>query len=202
MKLSHLIQYSPEWWKLKAGKIGGTRFGQVISNRKNRLVYELMAETKRGYIEPDDFVNDDMQFGIDNERFGAELYEAQSGIKFNPVGMILSDLSRIHIASPDRVNLEWGIVLEIKCTQNEAIHYQRFFEGPESANTAQIYNYFAVSDDVKEVHWISYCPYVKERPIVIECFHRRQFVEELPIWREKVVAIEADLNEKLKLWEF
>ena len=40
MKIWKGEQLTHEWWQLKKGKIGGKRFGQVISNRKNRLTYE------------------------------------------------------------------------------------------------------------------------------------------------------------------
>ena len=202
MKLATMQQYSPEWWQLKTAKIGGTRFGQVISGKKNRLVYDLMAEVLLGYVEQDGYTDDDMQFGIDNEPIAAELYEAQSGIKFDQVGAILSDFSAIHLASADRLNEAQGIVLEIKCTQNAAIHLQRFWEGPETGNMAQIKNYFAVSDEVKQVHWISYCPFVQERPLVVHIFERWEYETQIPKWREMVAAVENELNVKLEAFRF
>lgn len=165
-------QLSPEWWELKMGKISGTRFGQVISGRKNNLVYELINENLNGYIEQDDFVSDDMQFGIENESKALDLYEEKSGIKFQRGGVIMSDFSMIHMASPDGLNVELGIIAEVKCTQHGMKQIKRFFEGPEPEYPPQIKNYFAVSDDVKEVHWISFCPYRQERQLVIHIYKR------------------------------
>jgi hypothetical protein len=202
MKTTNLIQYSPEWWAFKAGKIGGTRFGQVISGRKNRLVYELVDETMSGKASADDYIDDAIQFGIDNEPIAAELYSEQSGIEFQEVGAILSDHSRIHHASADRLNINRGIVLEIKCTESRAIHLERFFEGPETGYMSQIKNYFAVSDSVKEVHWVSYCPNMVEKPLIVRVFHRDQFVNEIPAWREKVAAIEETVKSMVQQFIF
>lgn len=195
MKINNCQQRSEEWYQLRAGSIGGTRFGQVISGRKNRLVYDLLEEMLNGYAEMDDFTSDDMQYGIDNEPIARRLYSEQSGIEFQEVGMILSDYSAIHHASPDGINLERGIVLEIKCTQSGSIHIQRFFEGPESTHAGQNTNYFAVSDEIKEVHWVSFCPNRPERPLVVHILKREQFLNDVFSGRQKVQQIEKQLNE-------
>ena len=196
MKLSHTIQRSPEWHELKRGKIGGTRFGQVISGRKNTLIYELLNEQLSPWMEQEDeFVSDDMQFGIDNEPIAREIYAKQSGIDFAEVGAILSDFSPIHLASPDGVNIEQGIVLEIKCTRNGAKHLKRFFEGVDSEYLPQVKNYFAVSDEVKEVHWVSYCPERFERPLVVLILTREMFEADIDKGRAEIAKVEAKLAE-------
>jgi len=195
MKISYCEQLSPEWWALKTGRIGGKRFGQVISTRKNRLIYDLLNEQLSGFIEMDDYESEDMLFGVENEPIAAQLYSDQSGIQFDQIGAIISESSDIHIASPDRINLDLGIVLEIKCTQNGAIHLQRFFEGPESSYMGQIINYFTVSDEVKEVHWVSYCPSLAMKPLVIYRFTPDQFEKEIRMGRDRIGAIELELKE-------
>lgn len=172
MNYQLIEQLSPAWWDLKCGKISGTRYGQVISGRKNNLIFDLIDENLKGYIEQDDFTTEDMTFGRENESVALDLYEEKSGIKFQRGGVIMSDFSHIHMASPDGVNLELGIIAEVKCTQHGAKQIKRFFEGPEPEYPAQIKNYFAVSNDVKEVHWISYCPYRHERPLVVHIYKR------------------------------
>lgn len=201
MKIKTMQQGTQEWFAAKKGKIGGTRFGKVISNRKNRLIYELLNEKMSDYIFPDDFVSDDMQFGIDNEPVAAQLYAQQSGIKFCEVGLIESDFSDIHLASPDRLSDDNSIVLEIKCTRNGDIHLQRYFEGVESTNLPQIINYFLVSDEVKEVHWVSYCPDRVERPLITIIFKRNDFPE-IDKYREMIQAIEDKLQRMYNDWIF
>ena len=203
MKLSMLQQGTPEWHELKRGKIGGTRFGQVISGKKNNLIYELLNERLSPWIDFDDqYIDEDMQFGIDNEPVAADLYEKQTGIKFKQVGCILSDTSPIHLASPDRLSEDNSIVLEIKCTQNGRIHLQRFWEGVETSHMAQIKNYFAVSEEVKEVHWISYCPDRFERPIIPYIFRREMFEQDIPGWLFEVKQIELRLDKMQQQFMF
>ena len=203
MKLSMLQQGTPEWHELKRGKIGGTRFGQVISGKKNNLIYELLNERLSPWLDFDDqYIDDDMQFGIDNEPVAADLYEKQTGIKFKQVGCILSDTSPIHLASPDRLSEDNSIVLEIKCTQNGRIHLQRFWEGVETSHMAQIKNYFAVSEEVKEVHWISYCPDRFERPIIPYIFRREMFEQDIPGWLFEVKQIELKLDKMQQQFMF
>ena len=203
MKLSMLQQGSPEWHELKRGKIGGTRFGQVISGKKNNLIYELLNERLSPWMDFDDqYIDEDMQFGIDNEPVAADLYEKQTGIKFKQVGCILSDTSPIHLASPDRLSEDNSVVLEIKCTQNGRIHLQRFWEGVETSHMAQIKNYFAVSEEVKEVHWISYCPDRFERPIIPYIFRREMFEQDIPGWLFEVKQIELKLDKMQQQFMF
>lgn len=178
MNYQRIEQRSQEWWELKVGKISGTRFGQLISTRENTLIDDMANEILNGQCEWDDFENEDMLFGVENEPIAIELYEQQSGINFERGGVIISEkYPNIHMASPDAVNLENGVVLEIKCTQHGKTQINRFRMGVESKYMPQIINYFAVSDDIKEVHWVSYCPYRTERPLVIHIFDRNTIVE-------------------------
>lgn len=202
MNYKRIQQLSPEWWALKVGKVSGTRYGQVTSGRKNGLVFELVDEIIKGYIEQDDFTNDDVQFGVDNEPIALDLYEEKCGIKFDRGGVIISDFSDISMASPDAVNIERGIVVEVKCTMDGSKQIERFFIGPETSHMPQIKNYFAQSNDVKEVHWISYCPYTPVRPLVIWIYTRDQFELETIKGRELLKALENEVTDKRTKFEF
>jgi len=180
MNYLNIEQGSQEWWEFKVGKISGTRFGQLISSRDNGLIFEMADEVLNGHCEIDDFVSEDMEFGLENESTAIDLYERMSGIKFTRGGVIVSDHNDRHIASPDGVNLENGIICEVKCTRNGATQIKRFNKGPESSHMGQIANYFAMSQTVKEVHWISYCPFRPEREIVVHVFKRDDIHTEKP----------------------
>lgn len=202
MKILTMPQRSPEWHAARVGSIGGTSFGQVISGKKNRLIYNLINEKLNGYATEDDYVSDDMQFGIDNEQIARDLYIEKSGINFREVGMIKSDYSDIHHASPDGLSDDNSIVLEIKCSDDGAIQLQRFFEGIDTAHMPQIINYFAVSDDVKEVHWVSYCPYREERPLVWYVFKAEHYQDKIKDARAKIAAIEIEIDRKIQEFTF
>lgn len=200
MNINYCKQKSEEWWALKVAKISGTRFGQATSGRKNRLIYDLLNERIQGYIERDDFETDDMRFGNEQEPLAREEIIKVTGVQFEEVGAILSDFSDMHMASPD--GLFEGIVLEIKSTMSGAIHMQRFFEGPETAHMPQIINYFAVSDEVKEVWWYSWNPYCEIKKLVKWVYTRETIIGKSSIndlvieGRKDIAKIEAELIEK------
>jgi len=195
MNWKPIVQLSEEWKQLKAGKISGTRFGQVISTRKNALLYELLNEKLNGYIYDDDYESEDMAYGRENESHAIDLLEERTGIKFLRGGVILSDFSHIHMASPDGVNIEVGAIAEVKCTMKGARQLQRFVEGPESDKMGQIINYFAQSDSVNVVYWASFCEFRPECELVVCEFRRKQFEKEITAGRIGVKAIEKQLEQ-------
>lgn len=172
MSYLKIEQNTPEWWAYKVGKISGTRFGQLISNRENTLIEELADEIMNGYCEVSDYEDEDIIFGKENESIAIDLYEEKTGLKFERGGVLQSDTCKMHIASPDATNYERGIVVEVKCTRHGKTHLKRFNNGIESNYKPQIINYFAVDPKIQEVHFISYCPYRPERPLVVQIIKR------------------------------
>jgi hypothetical protein len=203
MNYQNIIQNSPEWWLLKVAKVSGTRFGQLISERKNNLFYVLANEALDGYIQQNDFESEAMQFGTENEPVAIDKYELISGLSFARGGVILSDFSNIHMSSPDAVNIDNGIIVEAKCTMDGHKQLERLREGIDSDKIGQAINYFAVSDSVNEVHWISYCPFRPECEIVAHIVNRETKVkigtkertvgEWAILGRERLVNLELDL---------
>lgn len=199
MKYLEIEQKSQEWWELKLGKVSGTRYGQLISNRENMLIDEMVNEVLDGQCEIGDYIDEDMQFGIDNEPITMDLLESQTGIKFKRGGVILSDFSDIHMSSPDGVNTDLGIIVEVKCTMHGKKHINRFRNGVESSHKGQIVNYFACSDDVKECWFVSYCPFRTERPLIIIKFNRDSIIEETT--KKKVTVQEKVIEGRTRLTE-
>ena len=178
MKHLKIEQKSPEWWAYKVGRVSGTRTGQLISTRENTLIDEMLDEMLDGFVKPNDFQTDEMLFGIENEEKALDLYSKISGIDFERGGVLVSDkFEDIHMASPDGINVERGIIAEVKCTMQGKTQIKRFRKGVDANYMPQIINYFACSPDVKEVHWISYCPFRPERELVYFIITRETIVE-------------------------
>lgn len=195
-------QQSFEWWQFKIGKIGGTRFGKVISGKKNRLVYELMNEILDNRCADDDFISDEMQYGIDNESEAIALYEKETGNKVERVGAVISDLNPGHIASVDGLTCNRSVAIEVKCTMNGDIHLQRYFEGVDSNYLPQCINNFAVSDEIKEVHFVSYCGYRPERPMLFKVLKREEFEREIAKGLKSVDEILSSVKFLLDEYQF
>lgn len=201
MNIFEFPQRSEEWWQLKAGRIGGTRFGQVVSGRKNKLVYELINERLDGQVSDDDYLSEDMQYGIDNEDEALRLYTELTGIKTVKIGAILSAEHDIHIASPDGLSECGKIVQEIKCTQNGATHIQRFFEF-DKQYIPQCVNYFAVSPEIEEVHFISYCGYRPEKQIHMKKLLRNEHSSMIDTGLTRIDLIKIEVDRKLEEYRF
>lgn len=202
MQIKMVAQQSMEWWKLKVGMVSGTRFGKLVSNRKNRLVYELMNEKLSGKIDYDEYLSDEIQYGIDNEDVALEMYSNQTGIEVDKVGAIISDTIDISMASPDGISVDRSVVQEVKCTMHGDIHLQRIFEGVESTYIPQIINYFVVDDCIKHVDFISYCGFRTERPLHIIRFSREDFEEKITSGRQKLLEIKSKLTEMIDEYSF
>ncbi len=171
MRYLNIEQNSPEWWAYKVGKISGTRFGQAVSTRENMLVEELADEIMNGECEQSDYVDDDMMFGIENESVAIDLYEQMTGLTFLRGGVMQSDENPDHIASPDAYHpasetLNKNIVIEVKCTRHGKKHLKRFTSGIDTQYLHQVANYFAVDPSLDEVHFLSFCPFRTERPLI------------------------------------
>lgn len=202
MVISECEQRSEEWWRLHIGKVSGSRFSEVISNRKNRLVYHLMDEILSDRFEVDEYINDEIQYGFDNEQVAIELYEKQTGIETYRIGAIISEESKIHIASPDALTKDCKIIQEVKCTMDGSIHIQRIFDGIDSKYMPQCINYFTVSPEVEQVHFISYCGFRPERPLHIIKLFRNDFTKEIEHGKRRVAEIEEELFKKLDEYKF
>lgn len=180
MSYLKIEQNSPEWWAYKVGKISGTRFGQLISSRENSLIEELADEIMNGYCEISDYEDEDIIFGKENESIAIDLYEEKTGLKFERGGVLQSDVCKMHMASPDAINRDnhnYWIVSEVKCTRHGKTHLKRFLNGIDSKHLPQAMNYFSVEPKVMEVHFVSYCPFRPERPIISHILKRDTVIE-------------------------
>ena len=181
MKIDMCDQGSDEWLKLKWGKIGGTRFGQLISSRDNVLKYEILKESISEWVPDftDVWISEDMQYGIDSEPIARGILERIENIKIEQCGAILSDFCKLSMASPDGIHtIEGGkIVHEIKSTRNEATHIKRMFEGIDDKHLPQCLNYFCQSNEVKEVWYTSYCGFHANKKTVTIKLNRDSIIE-------------------------
>ena len=119
------------------GNIGGT-----LGHKKNQLVYELLNERLSPWMEPVDLsFSEDVQFGIDNEPVARSYTVNKLGIQFEEVGAIISD-SQVHHSPALRQAI---------CK----IWPQTPLKGVDKEHISQCIN---ASDEVKEVHWVSFCP--------------------------------------------
>lgn len=113
-------QGSQEWLTLRAGKITGSRFSKAMA-RKNSKAYgdfvdQLVQERRLNRSLDGDFVNDAMQWGMDNEPKARRWYARQKDCTIQEVPFVAhSELEHVGV-SPDGLVGRVGLI-EIKCPQ-------------------------------------------------------------------------------------
>jgi hypothetical protein len=117
-----VLQRSPEWHALRAGKLCGSKSpdmlavgakGQPLAARAN-LRIQLVLERITGRVQEQVFVTKAMQDGIDREDSAIKVYEAMSGNTVTRVGFVSHDELRAGCSPDGVIGLYEGIV-EIKC---------------------------------------------------------------------------------------
>ena len=129
-----MIQGSPEWRAIKAGKISGSRFGAVMAlnkrtgqpNKPRRdLIADLRRELETGVLtEIED--NEYMQHGRRCEPMACALYEFTFGVEVEHVAFVPGPVPYV-LYSPD--GLPPLGVLEVKCPFMEHRHQRTVESG-------------------------------------------------------------------------
>src|SRR5690554_3830321 len=156
-------QGSNEWFMLRHGKIGGTRSKQLLVN-SDTLLIELIAETVEPFDEDsEDFISDEMQRGMDLEPEARLQLEKYSGLKFNEVGWIQSEIELIGI-SPDGLTDCETIACEIKCPGAKK-HVKTCLDNEIPLdNLGQCVHYFTVNPKLVKLLFMSYRPEFEIKP--------------------------------------
>lgn len=118
--MDEIVQGSPEWHAIRAGKVTASRVADVIAktksgpaaSRKNYLA-ELVLERLTGQ-KTEGFTNAAMQWGIDTEPQARLAYEFHRNLDVAQVGFIAHPSIADSGASPDGLVGDNGLV-EIKC---------------------------------------------------------------------------------------
>lgn len=174
-------QGSPEWFKIKLGKVSGTRLKELRSKDNlgliDRLIAEIISERIKE-VRP----NEAMQRGTDMEPIARQAYEDYTGHKVEQVGFIQSSQYEWFGLSPDGIINENGKYLkatEIKCPDTEK-HVTWIRQGRVPAeHRDQVLSYFIAIPDLIEHDFVSYDNRFTVKPILIINTRREDVKEEL-----------------------
>lgn len=171
-------QGTPEWLKLKAGKITGTRLSNVFKSDNLSLVDELISEIVIGNIE-EGYTSKSMQHGKDTENLVRLIYQEVKGINIEEVGFCLSEWNEYLALSPDGFTFDRIGGIEIKCpTPKIHVKYIRQNQVPNEYKY-QVYNYFLVNEKLEWLDFISYCESFEAKPMFIKRVFRIDILNEL-----------------------
>lgn len=131
--MDNVIQGSPEWFTLRAGKVTASRVADVIAKTKSgpsasRANYaaQLIAERLTGTVEAG-FTNAAMQWGTDCEPAARNAYAFLHDADVIEAAFIVHPTIPMSGASPDGMVGDDGLV-EIKCP-NTATHLETLLGG-------------------------------------------------------------------------
>lgn len=130
--LHSVVQYSPEYDKLKLGLPTSSNFKKIVtptmakkSDQRKDYAYHLIAERLLGYrIET--YQSEHMRRGMIEEAEAVEWYQWDTGVTTEQVGFITNDEGTLG-CSPDRLVGDDGL-LEVKCLSDKE-HVQALCEG-------------------------------------------------------------------------
>lgn len=117
-----IIQGSPEWRSLRAGKATASRIKDIIAKTKtgystSRENYLTELVIERFGVINDGFTNSAMQHGTDTEPYARHAYEVANGVMIDEVDFVPHPTILMAGASPDGI-LGDGL-LEIKCPDSK-----------------------------------------------------------------------------------
>jgi putative phage-type endonuclease len=119
MIIHDVLQRSPEWRKIRCGKIGASDMSAVLAKGKSggesktrkTLMFRVLAERLSG-IPQETYCNSAMKWGTEHEPYARNLYEMEMSCSVKQVGFVEWD--EYAGCSPDGFVGEDGLV-EIKC---------------------------------------------------------------------------------------
>lgn len=129
--MSDIIQGTPEWKQLRAGKATGSRIADIIAKTKSgysasRKNYLAQLVNERFGVFKEGFTNAAMEHGTDTEPLAREYYELETGALVEQVAFVDHPTIAMSGASPDGLVGSDGL-LEIK-SPNSATHFEYLIE--------------------------------------------------------------------------
>lgn len=196
-----IIQRSPEWFAIKAGKVSASRIvdimkgvkGAYLASREDykiELVYEILTGKKE-----ESFISDDMQRGIDLEDMARSTYEATTGNLVDEVGFITHDHINNFGCSPDGLVGQNGGI-EIKCPKGKN-HLKSILKGFVKRDYIFQMQTLMMVDNRQ---WCDYVSYDPDAPENLQLYIKRIIRDETLIMEIEfeVKKFQTELQEMLK----
>lgn len=158
MIIHNIKQQTEEWFKIKYGKIGGTRAGNLFV-KSDTLLIELLAELTEPFVMNDDeYLSADMLRGYELEPVARRELIKYTGILFNQAGWIECEEQPLFGISPDGIS-DYGVhSCEIKCPSAKR-HISTVLSGEIPLdNIDQCIHYFTVNPLLQQHFFCSFRP--------------------------------------------
>lgn len=173
-------QGTPEWRKMRRGKVTGTRLGCVFKADNLTLIDELIGEIGTDEdCEDEGYQSKAMADGKEDEPLAREVYMLATGIEIEEVGFCLSEWNEYLALSPDGFTPCRTGGVEFKCpTPKIHVKYIRQNQLP-AEHRYQVYDYFLVNPELEWMDFVSFCKKFKPRPMFKKRVYRDDILNEL-----------------------
>lgn len=191
-------QRGEAWEKIRVGKVGGSEIiGLTTPGRMKNLLYKKAAEILTGEQESV-FVTEAMQAGIDNEPVVSEIYEKEEFVVLTVPGYITNSEYEYLGLSPDGIENNWKVGIEIKCPMPKGHVETVASEGVPKDYRPQVAHYFLMLPDLEEMAFLSYNEKVVSKPYFKVVCTREEFTPDITklknAYLEYVVLLKAILK--------
>ncbi len=149
--MKHLIQNTPEWLEMRRSKVGASDAPIIMGESPWKTIHQLWLE-KTG-LKTSSKQTVAMKRGKDLEEKARVSFEEETGYSVKPEVLFHKDYDWM-MASFDGINLELGIVVEIKCPG--PLDHESALQGIiPSKYYAQLQHQMAVSD-LDKIYYYSF----------------------------------------------
>ena len=195
MKIYNFEQRTDEWYAIRRGKMSASNAETIIANGKGleTYIYNLMAEYYSS-AEKENYINADMQRGIDLEPEAKIEFQFYTGLDIKEVGCV--ELNDYILASPDGLIGNDGLI-EIKCP-NDSVYFKLLLSNnikPEYIAQMQMQMYVT---DRQYCYFVSYNPNFEKSLYIKKINRDEEMIDELKKGLERGTQLIKEIKENFR----
>ena len=195
MKIYNFEQRTEDWYNIRKGKMTASNAETIIANGKGleTYIYNLMAEYYSS-AEKENYINADMQRGIDLEPEAKIEFQFYTGLDIKEVGCV--ELNEYILASPDGLIGDDGLI-EIKCP-NDSIYFKLLLSNnikPEYIAQMQMQMYVT---DRQYCYFVSYNPNFEKSLYIKKISRDEEMIEKLKKGLERGTQLIKEIKENFR----
>ena len=195
MKIYNFEQRTEDWYNIRKGKMTASNAETIIANGKGleTYIYNLMAEYYSS-AEKENYINADMQRGIDLEPEARLEFEFYTDLDVQEVGFI--EHNEFIGVSPDGLIGDDGLI-EIKCP-NDSIYFKLLLSNnikPEYIAQMQMQMYVT---DRQYCYFVSYNPNFEKSLYIKKINRDEEMIEKLKKGLERGTQLIKEIKKNFR----
>jgi putative phage-type endonuclease len=195
VKIHNFEQRTEDWYNIRKGKMTASNADTIIANGKGleTYIYNLMAEYYSS-AEKENYINADMQRGIDLEPEARLEFEFYTDLDVQEVGFI--EYNDFIGVSPDGLIGDDGLI-EIKCP-NDSVYFKLLLSDnikPEYIAQMQMQLYVT---DRQYCYFVSYNPNFEKSLYIKKITRDEEMIEKLKKGLDKGTELIKEIKKKFR----